>query len=115
ERGYLLVPGRHSDPAFFPLYPIVLGAAHGLGLGWAVAGPIVSNLGLLVGLVLFHALSRRIVGDEVARRATTYLAVFPLAYVFSRPSPRTRSTSTPCSTTRALGPRRNVSGGGSST
>jgi len=87
EHGYLLVPGRHSDPAFFPLYPIILRAAHGIGLRWSIAGPVISNLALLVGLVLFHTLSRRIVGDELARRATTYLAIFPLAYVFSMAYP----------------------------
>jgi hypothetical protein len=33
--GYLLVPGRQSDPAFFPLYPILLRAVHAVGVGWA--------------------------------------------------------------------------------
>lgn len=85
--GYLLVPGRESNPAFFPLYPIVLRAVHGLGASWEVAGPLVSNLAFLAGLVLFHALSREVMGDEIARRATTYLAIFPLAYVFSMTYP----------------------------
>jgi hypothetical protein len=85
--GYLLVPGRQSDPAFFPLYPIVLRTLHHLGLSWEVVGPVVSNAALLLGLVLFHALSREVMGAAIARRATTYLAIFPLAFVFSMAYP----------------------------
>jgi hypothetical protein len=85
--GYLLVPGRQSDPAFFPFFPVVLRAAHDLGLGYAVAGPLVSNVALLVGLVLFEALTRNLFRPQLARRATIYLAVFPLGYVFSMTYP----------------------------
>lgn len=85
--GYLLVPGRQSDPAFFPLYPILLRAVHAAGVGWGVAGPLLSNVALLLGLVLFYALSREIFSEPFARRATTYLAIFPLGYVFSMAYP----------------------------
>jgi hypothetical protein len=85
--GYLLVPGRHSDPAFFPLYPIMLRALHAAGIGWGVAGPLLSNLALLAGLALFYALSREMFSDPLSRRATTYLAIFPLGYVFSMTYP----------------------------
>lgn len=85
--GYLFVPGRQSDPAFFPLYPILLRALHAAGVGWGVAGPLLSNLAFLLGLVLFHELSREIFREPLARRATTYLAVFPLSYVFSMSYP----------------------------
>src|SRR6185437_5416351 len=76
--GYLLVPGRQSDPAFFPLYPILLRGVHAAGVGWGVAGPLLSNVALLVGLGLFHELTREIFSEQLARRSTTYLAVFPL-------------------------------------
>jgi hypothetical protein len=85
--GYLLVPGRQSDPAFFPLYPILLREVHALGIGWGVAGPLLSNLALLVGLGLFYTLSREIFSESLARRATVYLAIFPLGYVFSMAYP----------------------------
>ncbi|HLY86760.1 MAG TPA: hypothetical protein VKO84_09695 [Gaiellaceae bacterium] len=85
--GYLLVPGRQSDPAFFPLYPILLRAVHALGVGWGLAGPLLSNLALLLGLGLFYALSRELFSEPLARRATTYLAIFPLSYVFSMSYP----------------------------
>ncbi len=81
--GYLLIPGWRSDPAFFPLYPIVLRAVHALGVGWGVVGPLVSNIAFLGGLVLFHMLTRELFDETIARRATTFLAIFPLSYVFS--------------------------------
>lgn len=85
--GYLLVPGRQSDPAFFPLYPILLRIVHAAGVGWGVAGPLLSNLAFLLGLVLFYRLSREMFSEPLARRATTYLAIFPLSYVFSMTYP----------------------------
>jgi hypothetical protein len=85
--GYMLIPGRQSDPAFFPLYPILLKVLHGAGLGWGVAGPLLSNLAFLVGLLLFYRLSREMFSEPAARRATTYLAIFPLGYVFSMAYP----------------------------
>jgi hypothetical protein len=81
--GYLLIPGRPSNPAFFPLYPVVLRAVHELGVRWAVAGPLVSNIAFLPGLLLFHRLTRELFDETLARRATTFLAIFPLSYVFS--------------------------------
>ena len=85
--GYLLVPGRDSDPAFFPLYPILLRALHALGVGWGLAGPLLSNTALPVGLVLFYTLTRQLFTEQLARRATVYLAVFPISYVFSMSYP----------------------------
>lgn len=85
--GYLLVPGRQSDPAFFPLYPILLRGVHAAGIAWGVAGPLLSNLALPLGLGLFYALTREIFSEPLARRATTYLAIFPLGYVFSMSYP----------------------------
>lgn len=85
--GYLVVAGRYSDTAFFPLYPILLRAAHSLGIGWTVAGPLVSNLAFLLGLALFYLLTRELFDADLARRATTYLAIFPLGYVFSMAYP----------------------------
>jgi hypothetical protein len=87
EHGYLLVPERQSDPAFFPLYPMLLRAAHGLGLSYASTGLLLSNLALLVALYAFYALGTEVVGSTVARRATVYVAIFPAGYVFSMSYP----------------------------
>ena len=85
--GYLLVPGRQSDPAFFPLYPILLRCVHAIGVGWGLAGPLLSNLAFPLGLGVFYALTRELFSERLARRATTYLAIFPLSYVFSMTYP----------------------------
>jgi len=85
--GYLLVPGRQSDPAFFPLFPIVLRAGHALGLGYTAAGIAIANVAFLVALFAFAALTRDLFGESLAHRATVYLAIFPFGYVFSMAYP----------------------------
>lgn len=86
--GYLYVTGQQSNPAFFPLLPVLLRGAGSLGIGYAVAGILLSNLALLVALVAFHALTRDHFDDALARRATTYLAIFPFGFVFSMTYPQ---------------------------
>ena len=85
--GYLLVPGRQSDPAFFPLFPLLLRIVHRLGLGYGPSGILISNVALLVALVVLYALTRELLGETIARRATVYAAIFPLGYVFSMTYP----------------------------
>ncbi len=85
--GYLLVPGRQSDPAFFPLYPLLLRGGHALHLGYATAGLVISNLALLAAMLACYALTSELLGGKLARRATIYVAVFPLGYVFSMSYP----------------------------
>jgi hypothetical protein len=81
--GYLLEPGRQSDPAFFPLYPLLLRLGHAFGIGYLAAGLVISNVAFLGALAAFEALTRELHGAEFARRATVYIAVFPLGFVFS--------------------------------
>ena len=81
--GYVLVPGRQSDPAFFPLFPAMLRAGHAVGLGYSTAGLVLANAGFLGALVAFHALTSTLFGGSMARRATAYLALFPFGYAFS--------------------------------
>jgi hypothetical protein len=83
DSGYLLVPGRQSDPAFFPLFPVLLRGGHALGMGYGTSGLLVANAGFFLALVAFHALTRELLGESMARRATVYLAVFPFGYAFS--------------------------------
>jgi hypothetical protein len=81
--GYLLVPGRQSDPAFFPLYPMVLKLLAAIGLPVAVGGVLLSNLLFLAALLAFAALTTELFDRELAWRATVLLAVFPTTYVCS--------------------------------
>lgn len=88
EGGYLMVPGRQSNPAFFPLYPLLLRGADVLGLGYRASGVLIASLALLGALVAVEALTRRLFDAWAARRATIYVAVFPLGYVFSMSYPQ---------------------------
>src|SRR5207247_7284132 len=77
EHGYLLIPGRQSDPAFFPLFPIVLRGLHGLGLSFLTSGLLVSNVAFVGGIVAFYAVSRRLLSPDVARMSAMLPASFP--------------------------------------
>jgi hypothetical protein len=81
--GYLLVPGRQSDPAFFPLYPLLLKVVSATGIPIAAAGLLLSNVLFLGALLAFDALSGELFDRRLARRATLVLAVFPMTYVCS--------------------------------
>ena len=85
--GYLLEPGRQSDPAFFPLYPLLLRALHGLGLGYVTAGIVLSQLAFLAALAAFEVLTRELFGSAFARRTVVYVALFPMGFVFSMAYP----------------------------
>src|SRR6476660_1374469 len=80
EQGYLLIPGRQSDPAFFPLFPIVLRALQGLGLSFLTTGILVTNAAFVIGVVAFYELSKRVVPYEVARTSAMFAAVFALRF-----------------------------------
>ena|SRR5579884_1345886 len=85
--GYLLIPGRFSDPAFFPLLPVLERLAGRVGLSPVVAAVVVANAGFLAGLLAVYALSREFLPEPTARRTAIYLAVFPLSFVFSMAYP----------------------------
>jgi len=87
EQGYLLIPGRQSDPAFFPLFPIVLRALEGLGLSFLTTGILVANGAFVIGIVAFYELSRRLVPVDVARTSAMVAAFFPMSFVFSMTYP----------------------------
>lgn len=87
EQGYLFIPGRHSDPAFFPLYPIVLRGLNGIGLSFLTSGLLVANLAFVVGILLFYELSKRVVPPDIARTSALIAAFFPMSFVFSMTYP----------------------------
>lgn len=75
EHGY---SWPSSTPAFFPLYPTLLG-----GLGRIAGGHFVASgvmLSLVVGAVAFvllHSLAEPLLGERGAQRTVLYLAIFP--------------------------------------
>ncbi len=83
QHGYLLVPGRQSDPAFFPLYPVLLKLLAAAEIPVGTGGVLFSNLCFLGALLAFDTLGRELLSPQLARRATVLLAVFPTTYVCS--------------------------------
>jgi hypothetical protein len=85
--GYLLQPGRQSDPAFFPFYPLLLRGVHAFGIGYVTSGVVLSQLAFLAALAAFATLTSDLFDETFARRATVYLALFPMGFVFSMAYP----------------------------
>ena len=85
--GYLLEPGRQSDPAFFPLLPLCLRGLRLLGIGPVTGGILLANVAFLCALYAFESLTRALFDERFARRATVYLSIFPIGVVFSMAYP----------------------------
>jgi hypothetical protein len=83
DHGYMLVPAHQSDPAFFPLYPVLLRPLGWLGVSTAAGGVVLSAVLFLFALLAFDVLGHQLVSSHLARRATLLLAVFPTTYVCS--------------------------------
>ena len=78
EDGYSGTPS--STPAFFPLYPGLVGLLGRLLAGhYVLAGVLLSLFACAVAFVLLHRLAGERLGEEGARRAVLYLAIFPTA------------------------------------
>ncbi|HEY1480151.1 MAG TPA: mannosyltransferase family protein [Gaiellales bacterium] len=84
-QGYDPALFHANTPAFLPLWPACLWAAHQViwfvDLTWVGAG--LSNLLFAVGLCLLYRLTDDLLGRAIARRSVLYLAISPLAFVFS--------------------------------
>jgi hypothetical protein len=87
DHGYLLIPGRQSDPAFFPLFPIIVRGLHVLGLSFLTSGILIANGAFVVGIVAFYEVSRRLLPQDVARTSAVLAALFPMSFVFSMTYP----------------------------
>jgi hypothetical protein len=83
QHGYLLVPGRYSDPAFFPFFSILLGGLHATGLPYDLAGLALANAMLLVALVGLYKLACLWLPESDARRVAILAAFFPAGAVLS--------------------------------
>jgi hypothetical protein len=84
EMGYAYIPGQQSSVAFFPLYPLLVDALHGLGLHPVFAGVVVSHAALFGALVFLYRLTLHEFGDAAAAQRTVfYISAFPTAFFFS--------------------------------
>jgi mannosyltransferase PIG-V len=76
---------RHEavEPAFFPLYPLLMRGLGELTTSVVAAGLLISLAAFLTSLVLLGRLTELELGPEAARRAIVLLAFFPTALFFS--------------------------------
>jgi mannosyltransferase PIG-V len=78
EHGY--GSAEEATAAFYPLYPLLVGALGRVLLGhYVLAGVLISLAATLGAFVLLYRLAEPKLGAEGARRAVLYLAVFPFA------------------------------------
>jgi hypothetical protein len=70
-------------PAFFPLYPLLL-AGLGRAIGsYAIAGTLISLVAGTIGALLVQRIARAVAGARLAEDSVLYLALYPIAYVFT--------------------------------
>jgi hypothetical protein len=83
--GYDPLLAHGNSPAFFPLYPLTVRALDEVlpVAGLAASGVVASTVLFAVVCVLLWRLTLERFGEALARRTVTYLAIFPLAFVFS--------------------------------
>jgi mannosyltransferase PIG-V len=75
-----------NSAAFFPLYPAAIRIMSSVpGIGPLRAALLVSNTAALAGLLMLHALTRRELGPEPARRTVWFAAFFPTSFFFLAP------------------------------
>jgi hypothetical protein len=87
QRGYVDIPHHQSDTAFFPLYPVLINALHGLGFSFSTAALVLANVGFVVALGALYELARTWLPAAFAERTAIYAALFPLGFVFSMSYP----------------------------
>lgn len=81
EEGYVYDANPFPSVPFFPLLPLLMGAALPLAQGDAVvAGILVTNVALLLATMVFYRLVMLRWDTAVADRAVWYLLIFPASF-----------------------------------
>ena len=85
EHGYDPTIAHGNAAAFFPLYPSLVGAVHAAlpFVPVQAIGVVLSNGFFVAAVLVLWQLTRRRLGEAVARRVVWYVALAPLAFVFS--------------------------------
>jgi len=83
QDGYFYRPGEKSTVAFFPLYPLFVDFLDSLLKNPVLAGIMVSNSCFIAALIFLYKLTHLELGEEAAKRAVTYLCIFPTSFFFS--------------------------------
>lgn len=72
-----------TEPAFFPLYPLLIRLLGGAISNHLVAGLVVSNAASFFALLYLYRLIEHEYNRQVAHRAIFYVSIFPTAIFFS--------------------------------
>jgi hypothetical protein len=72
-----------TEPAFFPLYPLLIRIVGGFTGSHLIAGLIVSNAASFLALLYLYKLVEHEYNRHVAQRATFFVSIFPTAIFFS--------------------------------
>jgi hypothetical protein len=72
-----------TDPAFFPLYPLLIRTLGALAGSYLLAGLLISNVASFFALLYLYKLVEHEYNRQVAQRATFYVSIFPTAIFFS--------------------------------
>jgi hypothetical protein len=72
-----------TEPAFFPLYPLLIRILAVFTGNHLIAGLLISNVASFFGLLFFYKLVEHQYSRAVAQRATFYVSIFPTAIFFS--------------------------------
>lgn len=83
EEGYMLVIGRISNVAFFPLYPLLTSLVDTVIGNPLLSGVIVSHLSFFAALIYLYKLTELLCDVDTAKRTIFYISVFPTAIFFS--------------------------------
>jgi hypothetical protein len=85
EYGYDPTLAHGNAAAFFPLYPSLVGSLHELVpfVSVAVVGIVLSNALFVAAALLLWRLTADRFGEATANRVTWYVALAPVAFVFS--------------------------------
>jgi Mannosyltransferase (PIG-V) len=79
ENGYR----GEQAAAFFPLYPLVVNIVARATGSALVAGVLVSLVAAGIAAVVIARIARSLLGEQVARDSVLYLALYPVAFVFT--------------------------------
>ncbi|HVM36387.1 MAG TPA: hypothetical protein VM784_13735 [Actinomycetota bacterium] len=85
EFGYTDPRTEPHATAFFPLFPLLMKALHGLGLPWVGAGLLISTVATIVALGFLYRLADEEIGGDAGRNAILYLSFFPTAVFLVAP------------------------------
>lgn len=79
ENGYR----GEQAAAFFPLYPLLVNLGARVTGSALVAGVLISLLAAGIAAVCLARIARSLLGEQIARDSVLYLALYPVAFVFT--------------------------------